>query len=231
MSNQRIGFAGTTLVEKIDSPKILKTQAGVEVTELFNVNYSSAESAITTRGYTYGDACPAGSGAYATSLLLSIGIEKDGPINAQVTYKWAIPDPTTQEALTPVGTVVLGADSNAIEVPIGQHPNKSGTNYDEDKKIGIGSWEGIEAFLSPQPVFSRTETLSSFAFSQINVVGAVGKLMSRAEMTANGLAGATDKYWMQMALSVTQNGSIFTKKEDFQFADNGWAADLYEGTS
>lgn len=228
MSNQRIGFTGTVLQERIDSPKILKSAAGTEIIETFNANQADAEDAITARGYTYGDACPISGGIYSDSLLLTIGIDKDGPVNAIVTYKWAVPDPTTQEAQTPVGTVVLGSDSNAIDIPIGQNVNKSGTNYDEEKKIGIGDWEGIESFLSPQPVFNRTETLAAFSFSQTNIVGSVGNVMTTVAMAAKGLSGATDKYWLQMSLVVTQNGNVFTKKEEFQFADNGWAKDLYK---
>ena len=225
MSNQRIGYSGTVLKERMNSPSITNSSKGPEVNEVFSANYADAEAAITARGYTYGDPCPIAAGAYSTATLSEIIIQKGGPKNAQITYVWKVPDPN--DAAPPVGTLTLEADSNVINIPIGQHPDATSQNYDEQKKIGIGDWEGIESVLSPQPVFTRTEIISSFTFSEANIIENVAKRFSGAQMNSEGMSSASDNKWLKMQLSVGTSGDAFRKRERWQYAENGWRADLY----
>lgn len=230
MPNTRIGWVGTSLKERMTSPKISSNAAGSEVTESFDVNYADAETAITARGYNYGDACPIKGGIYSASKLAEIQVNKAGPKNALVLYIWRVPDPS--DPTPAVGTITKESDSNAIEIPIGQHPDASpGTNYDENKKIGIGDWEGIEAYLSPQPIYSRTEILNSFYWTEANIVKNVGRRFSGAQMNTKGLSAATDDAWLKMQLAVSTSGNNFEQKERWQYADEGWDDYIYDAAT
>lgn len=229
MSNQRIGWSGTTLQEIPGSPFIRRTDDGPEVTETFNVNYADAETAITARGIAFGADCPVNTPTYAAAKLDEITINKIGPKNGRVSYIYRMPEASGS---TPaVGTIIKEADSNAIEIPIGLHPNASGTNYNSQEKIGVADWEGIEAYLSPQPVYSRTETIASFTFSEANVIENVARRFTGAQMNTAGLSSATDNRWLLMQLSIKTSGSRFEKIQRWQYADNGWNTDLYDAAS
>lgn len=230
MPHQRIGWTGATLKEIRNSPRIVKTGAGDEVHETFNCNYDDAEAAITARGYDFGDACPIKGGLYSAATLHEIQINKAGVQNGRVVYIWRVPDPNDPTPV--VGTITREADSNAIEIPIGQHPDASpGTNYDEQKKIGKGDWEGIESYLSPQPVYSRAEILNSFYFSEINIVKNVGRRFSSAQMNTKGLSAATENAWLKMQLAISTSGENFEKKERWQYADKGWDDYIYSAAT
>ena len=221
MSNVRIGWAGLVLKEKMNSPFIDETGTTLEITETFNVNYANAAAAITVRGFTYGDSWP--SSPYTSAVLKRITIRKAGPKNSEVVYIWRAPEA--------VGTITKEGDSNVIEIPIGQHPAATSQNYDEANKIGIGDWEGVESWLSPQPIYKRTEVLSAFEFTEANLVQNVGKLFTTLQMSNKGLIGATDKKWLKMSLNVTEQGDEFSKTESWQFADRGWDDVIYDVAS
>jgi len=139
MSDERIGWGGQDVREAMNSPQISDKSSGPEVTETFNTNWATAETAISNRGITFGDACPVKAATYAAAKLSEISLVKVGPKNARIQYVYRVPE--SDPSPPPVGTLFQETDSNAIDIPIGQHPNAStGTNYDDDKKIGKGDW-------------------------------------------------------------------------------------------
>jgi len=213
----------------MNSPRIVKTAGGPEVTETFNANYADAEAAIVARGEDFGDPCPIASGAYAVALLEEIQINKAGPKNAKVVYVWRVPDPAAP--FQPVGTETQEVDSNVIEIPIGQHPNADSQNYDDKKKIGIGDWEGIESYLSPQPVYTISEILSSFVFNEDNIIENVASRMTEAGIQAKGIIDGTADLWLKMQLAVSTDGKNFKKTERFQHAKHGWKTNIYDAST
>jgi len=227
MSNVRIGWTGGYLKERLNSPSIKKTDNGPEVTHIYDTNYATAEAAIAAYGVNFGDPHPA---PYASAVLVEIGIQKDGPKNAIVTYLYR-QTTGSGEVIPPVGTITREIDSNVIEIPIGQNSNASGTNYDKEKKVGVGDWEGIEAELSPQPVYKRQEILSSFTFSETEAVKNVAKRFNSAQMNAKGLSGATTNKWLKMSLNVREVGEKFEMTETWQYAEKGWKTDIYDAAT
>lgn len=224
----RIGWSGATLEEVPGSPSIVKTARGAEVTEIYHCDYASAEAAITARGLDFGDACPIAGGVYSTALLETIQINKVGPRQGQVIYIYKVPDPSSPDL--PVGTVILEADSNTIDIPIGQHPSALShfpPVYDQEKQTGVGDWEGIEAYLSPQPIFTRTEIISSFTFSEANIIKNVACRMTGALMALEGMTGATDDKWLQVQLSIKAQGDSYEKTKRFQYDSAGWNDEIY----
>lgn len=229
MPNTRIGGAGTTLTEIPRSPSIKKTDNGVQVTHRYNVNYADAEAAITAAGFSFGDAHPA---PYGNSVLREIGIDKDGPKNAIVSIiyfpeEWATSIPEDSPS---VGNIQFEGDANTIDVPLGQSPDATSQNYDAKKNIGIGAWKGIQAYLDPRPIFRRIEVLSSFTFTEQNIVENVARRYSSAQMATEGLAQATDNFWLKTGRRIRGVGDKFEQADQWQYSKL-WDTDLYGAAS
>lgn len=233
MPNTRIGFSGgAVLVEVPPSPRVSKKASGPAVTEIFTADYDDAEDAIAARGFTFGDPCPIKDGIYQTALLDEILIVKAGPRKGQVTYMWKVPEPGGgvggSADVPPVGTVTLESDSNVIDRPIGQNRNvQEDVNYDVDKQVGKGVWEGIEAWLEPMPTFTRNEVLEDFVFSEANIVKNVARRFTGVQMVAKGLLQSSDNKWLKMRLAIKVAGNNFELSETWQFNDTGWRPDIY----
>ncbi len=233
MPNTRIGFPGLdVLVEVPPSPRVSKKASGPAVTETFNADYDTAEDAIAARGFTFGDPCPIKEGIYQTALLDEISIAKVGPRIGRVMYMWKVPEPGGgvggADDVPPVGTVTLESDSNVIDRPIGQNVNRiDDVNYDVDKQVGKGVWEGIEAWLEPAPTFTRNEILDDFVFSEANIIKNVAKRFTGAQMIAKGLLQSNDDRWLKMRLAIKVAGNNFEISETWQWTEFGWQNDLY----
>jgi len=224
--NTRIGWSGATLKPRKSGVSIANKSGSPEVTVSYDVNMADHVTAIAAEGISFGTGYTGYGGAYVAAVLEEITIKADGPQNAIVNYIYRVPDPNNPRP--PVGQLVLTADANPISVPIGQHPDATSQNYDSEKKIGIGDWEGVTHFIQPQPTFSREEIVNSFTFSEANIIENVGKIFSGAQMNTNGMSAASDGKWLKVERSISTSGDNFAERDRWQFAENGWDPTIYD---
>lgn len=232
MGGAEIGYTGAALVLTDNPLSLNKTDAGDEPTFTYHGVRANFEAAITALGISYGDAAPA---PYANAKLRSIRVRSNGPTKVLVDYIYKLDNNGGQAQFLPlVGTVIKSGDSNPLSLPLGKlakapaGPREDGVNYDPDKKVGIGAWEGIEGWLDPQPTYTRREILGSFTFSQANLIASVGLRFSAIQMGTVGVSGATNDLWLQVSHRVTQVGDKFDKEEVWQHARKGWDVDIYD---
>jgi hypothetical protein len=213
-----IGNALTTRLERKDSKQKSRTVSGN------NATYRYTQKVGTAVTNALGDADPAD----ATIVLQSINFNPT-PGGGYETVELVYGPPTPSTGHTPpVGTVTQDADANAIEIPIQQHPDYSaGTSYrDKDGVFHafLGAHEkiGVESYLVPQPTYTRTEVLSSFTFSEANIISAVGTINA-----PTGVASPTTNAWLKTRLGIRKNGNVIEKSETWQYASGLWDTDIY----
>lgn len=142
------------------------------------------------------------------------------------------PNPMSMNTPT-VGTITYEADANVLEIPIQQHPNFYSGKLEDDGSYtaNLHDWgqsgpgtdfPGLQSYLVPQPIFSRTEILSSFTFTEANIISNVGKICAPTGMTS-----PTSGAWLKTRLSVRKNGNIIEKSESWQYASAGWESYVY----
>lgn len=120
----------------------------------------------------------------------------------------------------PTGVTSKASDSNAAELPIEENPNYS------------PSWEttkpGVTSYLAPQPTYTYTQIVSSFTFSEANIIDGVGALSNPTGMTS-----PTANAWLKTSKTVTPQGDKFEITETWQCAglDGAtvltWDTDIY----
>jgi hypothetical protein len=222
-----IGNALTTRLERKDSKKKSRSTSGNSAT------YRYTQKVGTAVSNAIGEADPAD----ATIFLRQINFDPNpggGFETVELVYEPSSPgDPSTG----PVGTITFEADSNAIEVPIQQHPNiyLSSCYRDEDgvyhaflSPSAPGARDtavdhpGVESYLVPQPTFTRTEVLSSFTFTEANIISAVG-----TRNAPTGMTSPTADKWLKMRLSLRKSGNVVEKAETWQYAAAGWDTSIY----
>lgn len=213
MAATGIGAGLNKLFQNNDSPKVTRTESGDTVERVFNLRRNRVKE--VTDALTFGTA----DGEYTNAVLTSIQAAPIGALKSEVTLRYE-PAQGTAEAIPPVGTVVQEIDANPIDIPIGA----LGLSEDivADKKF-----EGIEGVLSPQPIYRRTEILSSFTFSETNAINNVGKI----DNTPEGLTSPTSGKWLKVGFVVRSVGSKFEKSESWQYAENGWDTDIYSSVA
>ena len=128
-------------------------------------------------------------------------------------------------------TPIFEADTNATEIPIWQHPecsNREGWRENEDPVIGGNVKDGnLQAFLVPAPTFTRVRTVTSFTWSEANVIEKVGR-----RQTPTGMSGATANRWLKTAHVPVQDGDVVRIRETWQFNPIGiWDIDVYPNES
>jgi len=219
MSNKRIGYPGTELTERSDSPVIQKSSSGVRVTHRYDVNLADKETA--TAGFDYGDQ----DDLYTGSLLRGIGMEKDGPINCIVSLTYEPNGWTDGTSIPASGTVEQFCDANPTSIPIGSHPNASGSNYDDKKNIGIDGWQGRTHFIQPEPIYGRREVLDAFVFSESNIIDSVGKL----DQTPEGMTNPSRNRWLKNGFRVDQRGAKYQQEETWKYSTLGWLNNIDDG--
>jgi hypothetical protein len=220
-----IGNALTTRLARKDSGKKSRTTSGNTAT------YRYTQKVGTAVSNALGEADPAD----ATIFLKEVNFDPTpggGYETVELVYAPSTPgDPSTG----PVGTVTLEADANAIEVPIQQHPNYYGSDSYRDAegvfhaflKAGGGAPggtdnPGVESYMVPQPTFTRTEVLSSFTFTEANIISAVG-----TRNAPTGMTSPTADRWLKMRLSIRKSGNVVEKSESWQYASAGWNTLIY----
>ena len=222
-----IGNALTTRLERKDSRKKSRSTSGNTAT------YRYTQKVGTAVSNAIGEADPAD----ATIFLKEINFDPNpggGFETVELVYAPTTPgDPSTG----PVGTITFEADSNAIEIPIQQHPNIYLPKCERDDEGVYHAWlsptapgelatatdhPGVETYWIPQPTFTRTEVLSSFTFSEANIVSAVG-----TRNAPTGMTSPTANKWLKTRLSVRKSGNVVEKTEAWQYASAGWDTDIY----
>lgn len=218
MAATALGNALTTRLERKDSKRKTRTTSGNSATYRYTQKVGTAVS----------DALGTADPADATIFLKAINFDPTpGGGYETVELVYAPNDPPSFNS-APAGTVTQEADANPIEIPIQQHPNYSpGASYwDKDGVLHafIGGNEkiGIEAYMVPQPTYTRTEVLASFTFSEANIIANVGTIEAPTGMTS-----PTAGKWLKTRLSIRKSGSVVEKSESWQYATAGWDTDIY----
>ena len=130
-------------------------------------------------------------------------------------------------------TPVFEADTNATEIPIWQHPNISNadgwkSSPPENPVVGgIGKDGNLQAFLVPAPTFTRNRTVTSFTWSEANVIEKVGR-----RQTPTGMSSATANRWLKTAHIPVQDGDVVRIRETWQYNPLGvWDPQVYPDES
>lgn len=215
-----IGNGLTTALTRKDSPRIRVTPQGTDYI------YRKTVKCGVTLTLAFGDANP--DAAYSTTVLKEINHDPT-PGGGYETLELVYGTPVPGNPMTPpVGTIIFEADANPIEIPIEQHPNFSPgqSQYDDAGNIVTpyvnGLKPGVTSYQVPQPTFTRTEILSSFTFSEANIISNVGK-----RNAPTGMTSPTANKWLKTRLSLRQSGNVVEKTESWQYAGNGWDTDIY----
>ena len=123
----------------------------------------------------------------------------------------------------PVGTVTRSSDGTAQEIPIRLHPLCSNPeDLDEPPIIGGTAKPGVESYLVPGIIYTRSEVLSSATWTQANLVSGVGGLFA-----PTGITGATSGRWLKTGRTVTETGEGTTVTDTWQYSPVGWDTDIY----
>jgi len=211
MASTSIGAGLNKLQQNNNSPEVERTDAGDVITRRFNLRRDRVKA--VTDALVYGTA----DGEYTESVLTKIGSSPIGAAKAEVRLVYE-PVSGTVEAIPPVGTIIQEIDANPIDIPVGDSKEGLSEAIVAEKKK-----EGIEAILRPQPIYRRTEILSSFTFSEANAIDDVGIIDNSPE----GLTGATAGKWLKVGFVVRSVGTKFEQVETWQYAENGWDTDFY----
>jgi hypothetical protein len=213
-----IGNSLTARVERKDSKRKTRTTSGNTAT------YRYTQKVGTTVSDALGTADPAD----ATIFLKSIDFDPNpggGYETVVLTYEPSTPG---DASTGPVGTITFETDANAMAFPIEQHPGfqPSSSLYENGVLItpyvGTALKPGVMEYYIPQPTFTRTEVLSSFTFSEANIISAVG-----TRNAPTGMTGPTAGKWLKMRLAVRKSGNVVEKTETWQYASGGWDTDIY----
>ncbi len=206
-----IGAALDTLGNEIDtSPEIERSDAGDTIRRKYHVRKANLKAVTDALSYGTADA------TYTDAVLSSVTARPVDPSVMELTLVYA-PASVNVEILPPVGTVTQDVDANAIEIPI----SKSGIS---DGDIADNKRDGVEAYLSPQPIYRRTEILGSFTFNESNIIDDVGKI----DDTPEGIVTPSVAKWLKVGLTVRTVGAKYEKVETWQYAENEWDTNIYD---
>lgn len=219
MAATALGNALTTRLERKDSKRKSRTTSGNTAT------YRYTQKVGTAVSNALGEADPAD----ATIFLQAVNFDPTpGGGYETVELVYGPNNGSSSGVVGPVGTITYESDANAIEIPIQQHPNYSpGSSYRDSDGIfhaflSGNDHPGVESYMVPQPTFTRTEVLSSFTFSEANIISAVG-----TRNAPTGMTSPTAGKWLKTRLAIRASGSVVEKSESWQYASAGWDADIY----
>jgi hypothetical protein len=147
--------------------------------------------------------------------------------NVRVALTFVTPSSYTIRYGGTTGTQKEG-DSNATEIPIWQHPdcdNPNGWKDNANPIISAVEKSGnVQAYLVPAPTYTTNRVVSSFTWSEANVIDKVGKRQS-----PTGLTSATAGRWLKTAFIPTEDGDVVRIRETWQYNPEGvWDPDIYE---
>jgi len=210
-----------SLTEVEGSPEVEITATGKQITYQYVCKYSVVDSAIPL--------FPSVSTDDSALKLLRVRYVRDGII-ARITAIYGAESTLGSVSSNPTadGDPVAEGDSNAMEIPLVQHPSYS------------GSWtgkEGVNSYLSPQPTAQFTwykEATSDEVLTEAVRVKNVGKRVRPAGVKTPTVAPYT---WLKTGrrvrgVGVRPNGqTIWEITESYQYASQGWDTDIYPDTA
>jgi len=205
-----IGATLNVFQEHDKSPVVNRTDAGDVIERKGYIKKSRIKA--YTDSLTFGTA----DGEFSNAVLTAVNSTPVSGDKAELTLTYS-PVNTTYEVLPPVGTVIQEIDANAIDIPIAKNPNLTSQDIAQKKK------KGVEAYIAPQPIYRRTEILSSFTFKEANAIDDVGKIDNSPKDLSTPTAGK----WLKMGQTVRAVGDKFEQTETWQYASNGWDTDIY----
>lgn len=220
MSATAIGNNLTTRVQQKNSPRKRVTSDGT----YWEYRYTQKNGTAVTE--TIGAEFPTSSGQYISEIAYEPN--PGGGYQTLVIISGPGGGGSGGGRPPPVGTIWFEADANPVEMPIEQHPKYG---YSESQKYEDGRYiplingtakPGVESYLVPQPTFTRYEILSSFTFSEANIISSVG-----TRCAPTGMTSPTSNKWLKMRLGIRQSGSVYEKSEMWQYASAGWDTDIY----
>ena len=228
-----IGNGLTAAVTSKNSPEIRETENGTEYV------YRKVQKKGVAIGIAFGTA---NTDANYTGTVLKGINHLATPGGGYETIELIYSDPVPGSPGTPpVGTVIQEGRANSIERPIEQHPDfvASTSVYDVNGVLTVGAFEegtlvtpyvgtelkyGVTSYMTPAPTYTRTEILSSFTFSEANLIAAVGTICD-----PTGLTSPTAGKWLKTELSLRKIGKVVEKAETWQHSGlfNAWDTDIY----
>jgi len=206
-----IGNSLTSFQENDTSPQVTRNSGGITVVRKGQLKTSEVQTYFGTLNFGIDTDAD-----YTGSYLSEAAASPVSPSKSEVTLTYG-PESETEA----VGTVVQEIDANAIDIPIAKAPALTSHEVDQNIK------NGVEAYLSPQPIYRRTETINAFTFSETNAVDDVGKI----DNTPEGLTSPSAGKWLKVGFVVRSTGDNFEKVETWQYAENGWDTDIYDAVA
>lgn len=192
------------------------SSAGTVVDEIWLVPYANA--ATFEASYPIGVA----HGTITTANLAKIDRRPiDGDGGSTVIYRYSLNfAPKTFRRTGDTGAVgdeTRSTDSNVVDISIDKHPNYT--------PAWATSKPNIDTYSSPQPTFEHEETFekASFVLSEDVIKDNVGK-RSAPPLDDTPSAGK----WLMTGKRIRQNGNVIVVTRTWQYAENGWDADIYE---
>ena len=228
-----IGNGLTAAVTSKNSPEIRETENGTEYV------YRKVQKKGVAIGIAFGTANTDAS--YTGTVLKGIN-HLAQPGGGYETIELIYSDPVPGSPSTPpVGTVIQEGRANSIERPIEQHPDfvASTSVYDVNGVLTVGASTtgtlvtpfvgsalkyGVTSYMTPAPTYTRTEILTSFTFTEANIIAAVG-----TRNAPNGMTSPTASKWLKTRLSIRKVGKVIEKSETWQSSEPGktWDTDIY----
>jgi hypothetical protein len=212
----KIGGSLNSFVEDDKSPKVDRSEAGDIVTRTGSLKNSQVKAYLDALVFGTADS------VYTSAVLTGAQADQITGDTTKITLTYS-PVNASFEVLPPVGTVIQEVDANGIDIPLKKNPNATSVYIDAEIK------KGVEAYLSPQPIYRRIEILGSYAFDENGGLDSMEEVQSVGliDDTPEGIANPQATKWLKTGYVVRAVGDKFEKTETWQYAENGWDTDLY----
>jgi len=206
-----IGFTDTTkVIEQPESPEVDFDSAGnIATTRIYAIRREHVANYLA--GISPTDSDP----IYTDAKIRGIRVSSISSEFRMVSVRYE-PDSWGYALIGPVGTTEQEADANALITPVDiVAPDSPG--------VEAIKADGLDGKLEPQPVYRYRKVKSSFTWTEENIVSGVGKL---DDAPAEMVSPSSGK-WLMTEHSVQEAGGVVQEEWGWQFADNGWNANLY----
>jgi hypothetical protein len=206
-----LGTAGTT--DATDGISEELSEAGTTITKTLKARLSERATFRASLKQMLGEPCPDDPDLVLRTVTIN---SQRGMLYA--TLKYAAPNArTSSDSAPPIGSVSYRSASTTLSIPIEQHPD-----YDE---AWAESKKGVESYMVPSVVFTRTRTLDpgNFSLTQSQLIGGVGTLADPPDVSGIGTANR----WLQVGKDVQIDPDRVVVSDSYHYAGNGWDTDIY----